>query len=374
MAHSHMTTSAISSGPEFQVARPAHDEQIRRLFRENPMPAGMSLSMEHEPSYFGSAAIDGCGHETIVAVENDRVICAGSIRVRRRFLNGSPARIGYLGGLRLDAVARGRASIILRGYRMFHDLHRETGGPPLYFSSIFSANVASIRFLERGLPGMPTYRRIAEFVTLVLHARRRRGESDNLNVRAAVKSDLPAISELLNRQNRQFQFAPVWTVEAIQACRELHPADFHIARDCDGQLVGCAALWDQRAIRQMVVRGYAPALRRLRPLVNLTARILGTPPLPAVGQIIRQAFVSHVAAANPEILPPLLRSLATAASRRGLEYLTVGFDSRDPRLQVVRRHFGAREYASRIYAVHWEEDASAQQPADGIVSPEVALL
>jgi hypothetical protein len=370
-----MTQPKINSGITFQIAGPANDAQMRRLLRENPMPAGISLSMEGEPSYFAALAIGGGEHHTIAALENDRVICAGSITVRPRFLNGTPQRVGYLSGLRLDHCSRGRARILLRGYEAFHDLHRQTCGPLLYLTSIFADNSRAIRFLERGLPHMPSYRRVAEFVTLVLQVRSRRCCDTSLVIGGAGAADLPAISTLLNRQNRQFQFAPVWNVQDLQECRELRFKDFCVARRRGGEVVGCAALWDQRAVRQTIVRSYAPALRRLRPMANLGARLLRRPELPAVGQVVRFAFASHIAAAIPEALLPTLQSLEAVAAERGLEYVTVGFDARDPRLQTVRRHLKCRQYRSWLYVVHWEDgSASAQRLIDGIVSPEVALL
>jgi len=370
-----MTQPSIHSGLTYQVAGSANDAQLRRLLRENPLPAGISLSMEREPSYFAGLAVGGGEHHTIVAIENDRVVCAGSVTVRPRFVNGVPQRVGYLGGLRLDHSSRSRPGILLRGYEAFHDLHAETCGPSLYLTSIFTDNGRAIRFLERGLPHMPTYRRVAEFVTLVLRDRPRRRCQTNLDISVAGEADLPAISALLNQQNRQFQFAPVWNVDDLKACRELRPTDVCVARRRDGKVIACASLWDQRGVRQTVVRGYAPALSRLRPMINLGARLLRKPMLPAVGQTVRLAFASHIAASVPEALLPILQSVQAVAAERGLEYLTVGFDARDPRLRIVRSHFQVRDYRSRLYVVYWEDGFdSAQRLTDGIVSPEVALL
>ncbi len=339
------------------------------------MPAGISLSMEREPNYFAGAAMDGSEHQTIVAIEDGRVVCAGTIGVSSRFLNGVAARVGYLSGLRLDRACRSRPSILRQGYQVFHDLHRRAGEPAVYLTSIFSANARAIRFFERNLPWMPTYRRIADFVTVVLRVRPQLREADGAaSGCAAAESDLPLITDLLNRQNEQLQFAPVWSVEKLKRCSALQAADFRLARDRDDHLAWCAAVWDQRAVRQTVVRGYPPMLRRMRPLVNFGARLLRTPRLPAVGKTIPLAFASHIAA-TPDSLPAALRSLETAASQRGIEYLTVGFDARDPRLGVVRRHFKGREYSSRIYLVYWEDGAQcAEAVADGIVAPEAALL
>jgi hypothetical protein len=54
------------------------------------------------------------------------------------------------------------------------ELHNSLG-VRLYLTSIASDNVVARRLLERGLPGMPTYRPLCEFVTLVFR-RVRNGE------------------------------------------------------------------------------------------------------------------------------------------------------------------------------------------------------
>jgi hypothetical protein len=138
-----------------------------------------------------------------------------------------------------------------------------------------------------------------------------------------------------------------------------------------------AALWDQRAFKQMVVRGYAPRLGVLRPLINTASMLLGHPRLPAVGSAISHAFVSHVATDpdQPQAMEMLIQLLQRSASSRGIDYLTLGFDARDPRLAHFRRAFRAREYVSRLYAVHWDDGADlARALDDRLIAPEVALL
>ena len=123
------------SGVRFELATPEHDAPLRRLLRENPMPGPISLSLEREPSFFAAAGLEGPEHQTIVALQGDRVVAAGSISARPRFINGQPMRVGYLGALRLDTSCRGQALILRRGYDAFRRLH-DQGGPRIYLTSI----------------------------------------------------------------------------------------------------------------------------------------------------------------------------------------------------------------------------------------------
>jgi hypothetical protein len=362
------------SAVQFSVATAADDAALRRLARENPMQGQISLSFEREPSYFAAAAIEGPEHHTIVATENGRIICAGSVSARLRFINGQPVRVGYLGGLRLDASARNRTYVIRRGYEMFHRLHLEQGGPPLYLTSIVADNLPARRLLERGLPGMPTYRFLGEFITLVIRRRRRRRAPAPFSGVPAGSLTVP--HALLARHQPQYQFAPVWTLEGLQSSG-LAPDDFCVAHSSDGAPIACAALWDQHCMKQTVVRGYAPRLRALRPLINVAATLLGRPRLPAVGRAVSHAFVSHLATDpdQPNVTETLIRLLQRSARTRGIDYLTLGFDVRDPRLPNLRRALRPREYVSRLYAVHWDDGADlVRQLDDRFLAPEVALL
>src|ERR1041385_1087841 len=160
-------TTAPARRVRFSVATRADDADIRRLLRDNPMPGQISLSLEREPDYFADAALPEEERQTIVARMGGGIVCLGSCALRQRFVNGRPRRVGYLGGLRLDASVAGRFDILRRGYQFFREL--QTDAPAaFYFTSIAADNHRAQKFLERGLAGMPAYEFIGEFVALLL--------------------------------------------------------------------------------------------------------------------------------------------------------------------------------------------------------------
>ncbi len=176
---------------DFAVAGEADDADIRRLLRDNPMPGKVSLSLEREPHYFADAGLPGESKQTIVARDGGRLVCAGSCAIRQRFVNGTPRRVGYLGGLRLDARHAGRFDILRRGYEFFHELQTDSPAD-FYFTSIVADNERARKFLERGLPGMPRYEFVGEFVTMLLPAKRqswlwRRPGSDEQSVSVPIR-------------------------------------------------------------------------------------------------------------------------------------------------------------------------------------------
>jgi hypothetical protein len=372
------------SSLHFELATAEHDPAIRRLLRENPFAGDISISLQTEPDYFAATDLLGPSHYTIVATEHGRLVCVGTVSVRKRFISGKPTDVGYLSGLRLDRSCRNKFSIIRRGYRFFHELH-QIDGPELYLTSIISDNMVARRLLERNLSGMPTYRHLEDFITLVIPvtSRMRHGSAttcswEDVKLRRGTNSDIPAIIRLLNACNRIYQFAIVWREEDLTPATDdhgLHPSDFCLAFHGD-ELVACAAVWDQRAFKQTVIAGYSTRLRCLRRLSNYLPWM---PQLPEVGETLAQAFISPVAAkaGYERLLPAIIRRLLVDAQRMGSEYVVAGFAARDPRGMIIIKDFGGRRYPSRLYVVSWpdvQSDSGLLKLDDGIASPEVALL
>jgi len=371
--NSQLTTAGTARVP-FALATPADDAEVRRLLRENPMPGQITLTLEREPDYFADASLPGTEKQTIVANEGGRLVCMGNCSIRERFVNGQPRRVGYLGGLRLDSRATGRFDILRRGYEFFRELQADRPAD-FYFTSIAADNAPARQFLERGLPGMPAYEFIGEFVTVLLPMESR----TSVNTEPVANAlDFGELLDCLDKHGRDYQFAPRWSGDELSALQSLNlkADDFRVMRN-GGRIKACAAFWDQRAFKQTVIRGYSPWMALARPAMNFAARIIGTPRLPNFGSTLAHAFVSHLAVEpeNPDALIALVAKLRMSMSERGIEFLTLGFAANDPRLTLLRRKFHCREYRSRIYVVRWPGLGGSASELDGrCLGPEVALL
>jgi hypothetical protein len=364
-------TSARTSRVQFDIASKADDAEIRRLLRENPMPGRISLSLEREPDYFADAELNSQSKQTIVARESSRIVCVGCCTMRQRFVNGEPRRVGFLGGLRLDANWAGRFDILRRGYECFRELQSDARAD-FYFTSIAADNYRARNFLERGIRGMPRYEFIGEFVTLLIPIR---GGRENIFKKS---SGLPRreLISLLNSCNQARQFAPCWEESELIALENLGLAlsDFGFV-NAHQKVAGCAAIWDQRRFKQTVIRGYPSGLAFVRPAFNLWARLTEQAQLPPIGGVLAKAFVSHLVCRDESSLKELITDLFAAARQRGIELLTLGFAANDPRLEIIRRNFRGREYRSRLYIVRWPGLGGAVDELDDrVLAPEVALL
>jgi len=364
--------TAHRSAVQFAVAEQKHDGEIRRLLRDNPTLGNISLSFTREPDYFADALGHFGDKQTIVATYGEKVICVGNCLTRTCFVNGQPKRVGYLGGLRLDASVSGQFSVLRRGYEFFRELQTEAPAD-FYFTSIAADNTRARHFLEAGINGMPKYEFIGEYITLVIPTNQKASAKKG----AACVQDTAEFLDFLNEHNSQFQFAPCWSEHEIAGLKAFGLDSNTQAIESEDKLISCAKLWDQRLIKQTVIHSYSRSLRVARPIVNLVAPILQQPQLPAVGTTLSQAYISCLAY-GPDYSHSsheLIGDLNTIAASKGIQFTVAGFAANNPTVHSLIRNLKCRQYRSRIYVVRWPDCGGTTNELDQRpIGPEVALL
>lgn len=370
------------AGVTFALAGRSDEAELRKLLRENPMPGWLSLSYEREPDYFLADSVQGERHDTAVARETagGRLVGMFSRASYDAHINGRVARLGYLGQLRVAADYRGKIRYLRAGYAACRELLHDARETQFYLTSILADNLPARRVLTAGLEGLPTYREIEPFLTFVIPARAIRlpRRAPDIKVEAGSERTLADVADCLQRNYVRYQFAPHWTEALLRSsrCRGLEASDFLLARN-RGRVVGCVALWDQRGFKQHVVRGIDPRLARWRRALNGLGCFLGFPSLPALGEKLRAAYLSHVAVDgdDTQVLVALIEAAKAEAMRRGFAVLMIGLVERHPMLATVRKRFRNLCYQSMLYLVHWEDGARAAQMLDGrIAHVEAAML
>jgi hypothetical protein len=358
------------------VATPADEAGIRRLLRDNPMRGAIVLTLEREPDYFRGANVGGGEDRTIVAFQGKRLVCMGRCRKDTRWIDGQACRVGYLAELRLDESARGQFGILRDGYRFFESLERAQPAD-LYFTSIAADNERARRLLERGASGLPAYCFLGELETLVIPVPRR-ARSQTLHLEPARESQIPDLLHLLNAHGQRHSLGVVWTADILHSLqRHGLPLERFLVMFDGSTVAGCGALWDQRAFRQTVIRGFSPALAAIRPLLDFAGRLFDTPRLPAPGSSLPHAFLSPLALAEgcEELLPQFVAGALPYAARAGAEYLTLALPGSDPELAALRRRFSTRAYRSRLYRVDWPGFTRLRfRNSNAQFCPEVAFL
>lgn len=360
------------------------DADLRRLLRVNPLPGEIHLSYEREPSYWAAAGIDGPFHQTMIARTKDgRAVGMGSRSIRTLYVNGEGQQVGYLSQMRVDPdFAWGMAlpKALAQGWRFFRQLHQD-GRAPYYLVSLVAGKSVAWHMMTLGLPEWPTLHAVGGLLTYGIYVRRARALPrlpGGMVLRRASEDDREAIGECLARNGRRRQFTPVWEPLALgetSVTPGLNLRDFWVV-ERGSQVVGTLARWYQRHVKQTVVRGYDEAWLRVRPFVNLMARVGLAPHLPALGEQVRHAFASHLAVDNddPQVAAALLAAVYNSAVEAGDDYLMVGLDTEHPFTRLLRRYRRV-VYATQLFLAGWGEEVELAMQLDGRqMGAEVAVL
>jgi hypothetical protein len=355
------------------------DAPLRRLLADTPMDGRIQIAFEREPSYFHAVDVQGRVAQVFVAREVDtgELVGVGTRTVKPAFVNGEPRAVGYLSDLRLIPAYRGR-TLIARGYRLLRELHRD-GLTDLYFTVIAADNAPALGTLASGRAGLPAYRDLGAFLSPAVNLARGKPALDaGVTIVRGAPALLDDIVACLNDHGRAKQFAPVYRREDFGPggwLRGFGVEDFYVALD-GSRVVGTLARWDQRTFKQTRVVRYRGALRLLRPLCNVGARVLSLPRFPAPGGRLESFYAGFIAIAGNDVrvFRALLRRLYNDAVGGPYAYFVIGLHERDP-LAAALADYRCTPYRGRLFCTHFEDGEASYRALDGRVPHvEVATL
>ena len=360
----------------YRRARLDDDADLRAILRDGAMASWVTVSLEREPSYFSGENLMGESFTVIVHEDNVHPVPVGmySCAFLPVHVNGRPERLGYLGGLRVCRPHRHKLRVIKNGFASIQVLMPDRGTVPYWFTSVASENAAARRLLGARLPGMPVYRPVGELETLVLDAQQRRAKG---LLQQATHRDVPALVDFFNRQACAYQFASLLNETQLLALTGetgLTLGDFWLLKD-GRDIRGCLAVWDQRAFKQFVIRGYRFPLNALRSAYNTWAGVMSRLRLPAPGERLEHAFLAFVAfdGAAENIYMDAVREGLVKVRDKGAHAGILGLSPQNTLARVLKSGLRTHIYRTCIQTVAWPDDTQPQ--LDGRPpQPEVALL
>ena len=348
------------------VADRGLEPALRRLTGAEAMPGWIRLRYGREPDFFHGLGVEGAFTQAFACLGDDgQVLGVGTRAVRPAWVGGEPGAVGYLGGLRIAPGARG-GSVLARGYRFLRQLHGD-GRCRFYLTTIVEGNDAALALLTSRRAGLPHYLdagRLHGHVAAPRALAGMRGAASDCLVCGGGDVGPEALFGLLREAGRRRQFFPILEPGDLGGplLRGLSLDDFLVARSPGGELLGCAALWDQSGFKQFTVEGYSPGVQRALPMLRPLARIgLGiAPPLPGEELRLLNLAFACLREDDPRVLVALLRAAGRRASGGDHHGVVFGFHERDP-LRPGRVPGFA--YASRVFLVCWDEDLPAARRA-----------
>jgi len=358
-------------------AQPEDEVLIRQLLRKTPMQGAVHVSLEREPSAKIAADVEGLKHDTVFVMDSrdDQILGMGSRSVRSLYFDGEVRSVGYLGQLRASPGRKGlkRLAAGFKGIEMLR------GDDELAFdlTSIVEDNSDAVRMLERGLKGLPRYKKLSRLSTFVIPTIKKIRKNRHA-VESATSQDQNQIVARLQSYLSQYQFSPYWDIEALESerlCNNLSLEDFLIIRNGDN-ISSCLAIWDQRAFKQVVINSYSYTLSNIRPFLNILLSVQGKPTLPKAPGELNFAYLSHMAVQDndPAEFKDLVRRAQNVGAQRGFDYLVLGLTESHPLHKVFDSAFPHYRYTSTLYTVHWGEQIVTDDVNERIPHLEIAIL
>ena len=342
---------------EFALAEEADDGELRNLLRHISMPGNITLSFLREPSFFLAEQAGSITSQVIVCKDRQKgqIVGMGSRSIRCVYIDGKPARVGYLGMLRGVPEARGNIALA-RGYRYLQTLHAD-GIVPYYFTTILDDNTDAQVLLTSGRAGLPVYKPVARLITyLIPLTKKRRGVESSNPVSRVDQDQLPDVVAFLQEWNSRYQFASVYTLQDILGQSNLLPhfswENFYVYRE-HGKVMGTLGVWDQQSFKQTVVTAYSRKMQFIRPFYNLLAYMQGNPRLPRAGANINILYAALLSGNKP-VFTELLNQVCRDWSGKGYDYLSVGLCEGNERVSSASR-YAARQLSSTLYIVYWQD-------------------
>ena len=379
--NTHEAANDYCSGEiTYRLAIPDDNSVINSILQQTPMDSWISLSTEHEPDYFYSSNLFG-HKETIVArkTENAEVtVGMCSYTKMQVHINGAAVIAGYLGELRVLPEFRNRLHILRNGFKSVKIFSKQKGNIFHWYTSVAKENRVARRLLEANIKGMPKYHPQGEMLTFALPVKSGRIAA---NIQPAQLSDIPELVKFYNNQAKQYQYSPVLTedwLKNVDGRYGLRLKDFYILKEGES-IRACFALWDQRNIKQTVVRGYRFPLNILRQPYNIIARLSGGVTLPSIGEKINYIFIAFLAV-DEEIKTEYKKIISTALSLitlRNADLAMIGLSTKNPLVDELAS-FPKQSYYTCIEGVTWPADVATQDVSKTsgtrIVQPEIAIL
>jgi hypothetical protein len=344
----------------FEPANAEDDAELRKRMSEDWMPGNVSVSFRREPNYFMGSQVQAKEMRVFKCVDKKEgiIVGIGCRGVSDVYINGALKKTGYLSDLRCHPNYRG-GTLLSRAYHYLHTMHK-LEPVDLYYSMILEGNDAALKVLSSARQGLPCYREIGRFLTpaIYLDFKKPAIKMPGIEIVRATLEDMPELFQFINHCHSKKQFSPYYDEDDLGTLRlnGLKAEDFYMIM-CGNKILGCAAAWDQTAIRQTHVEKYGTQMSAIKPLYNFFANFTSLKKLPNIGEKIPYFYLAFIAIENDDIdiFRMLIRHIYRDRRTGPWSYFIAGLHERDP-LSKVLSEYRKIEAAGKLFVVHYPDD------------------
>ncbi|MBP5292876.1 MAG: hypothetical protein J6023_01965 [Clostridia bacterium] len=237
-------------------AHPSDGKEILRVLESSAAAGRVEVVYSRRPDAYESYMKESGEAHVFVARDGNAITGTCAELVREVYIGGEVCRAAYLCGLKKDAEYRGRIGF---GPEFVRELRKDD--IDYYYCSVLSEN-ADIRSSFEKCSSLISMRRIADCHTCVVNPKARiRIPSHNFTFRRARGSDTERLLAFLNAEGRKKDMFPV--IRNLDAFYGLAVEDFYMLLDGE-TILAAAALWDQTAYKQYIVKRYGGWMKLAR--------------------------------------------------------------------------------------------------------------
>ncbi len=339
----------------FECASQEDGQELLDILEDSEFQGRISLLYTRRPDAYRSFKREGEQVDIVVCrdTQQGKIVGFGACTRRKLYVNGSPATVGYLFGLRLRREYRKKFPLLHQGYNFLHTLH-QSQEIAFYITTIFEENRYTRKLLEKQRPYMPAYIPYGSYHVYALKPGRKTQKTTR--IRQAQQGDIPTLVQFLKEHGRTGQFFPVIEEKNLREGRFTHlkVEDFYLLCDDRHTILAAGAIWDQRSYKQYIVQGYSGVLKHLYPLSRFFP-VVGFPALPKPRGVLKfftLAFLT-VKENDPAIFQEFLNAISAVAPP--YPFFLIGMHERHPLHEILQKrpHIS---HTSRLYMVAWDEE------------------
>jgi len=343
-----------------RLAQPDDNVALLDLFAQVPMTGNVALVTRRDPDFFALYDLQRGQHECWVYAEGARLHGMGTVLVREAWLDGQVCRVGYLGDLR-QRFTGSRLGGLARFYGQILAGVQERYACDVFLTAMLASNNMAHNSLVRRRPqrlAQPYYHLLRRFYAVSIHFpwRWRSPRRSAWWVRPATTTDVPALRAWLDADHRRrlfgYRFDTGELEHRLRHWPGLRLEHTYLAYDRQGQLAGCASVWDPAAVKRYQVQAYRGRMLWIKRALNVMAAWRQAPRLPEAGESLRTVYLCQVSIRddNPGIFRALLEHISTVFRPQGYHCLMVCLYDHDP-LAPALRGFIRQPLAFHLYAV-----------------------
>lgn len=311
-------------------AKDLDNEQLLTYFAKSEVQGSIGLKLRRMFNFFNQYRIQSDDYVTYLLLnKKDEIEAMATLLFKEAWIQGEKQTICFATDLR---VSKSRRAILQWSQHFLPVLEEERQKRNCTYT--FSVLATSQRQAYNALirprnlrRQMPRYYQYRRFELISLHGLWpfHRPPLPGIQVVQATESDLDALADYISLRSKE---KPLYYfnskeefVQTLDRWRDLYLENFLLAKDHEGNIIGCGAPWSPAQIQRVYVSKYSAQAKNLQDFVNFMSLFRMTHTLPKAGQELSVRHMCFLNADNPDILYSILyRAFKQAAKNETILY------------------------------------------------------